>query len=173
MEKISSILPSSPRVSAVDLRDAAPMRPGTPGFGRPEGASALRDREPIKTGNAGAPTTAAVARSAEIRDAQAEWKAKETRGVAIAKSMSDKFFVDRRREVESSAGDASGLPEAGPDMARSMASSRTNESRPANMHALDARELGAEQRLGSMDVGIESDLEAMPAPKGSFVDVRA
>lgn len=44
MQKISGIIPSSARVSNVDMKEAPPVRPGTPGFGRMEGISSLRDR---------------------------------------------------------------------------------------------------------------------------------
>ena len=40
MDKISGIIPSSRRVTAVDMSDAAPIRPGVPAFGRPTGVSA-------------------------------------------------------------------------------------------------------------------------------------
>jgi hypothetical protein len=39
MEKISRILPSSARVQSTDLSAAAPVRPGTPTFGRAVGVS--------------------------------------------------------------------------------------------------------------------------------------
>jgi hypothetical protein len=41
MEKISRILPSSPRLGNTDLRNSGVARPGTPSFGRPVGVSAL------------------------------------------------------------------------------------------------------------------------------------
>lgn len=41
MEKISGIIPSSARVKNVDMKDAHPVRPGVPSFGRPEGVSNL------------------------------------------------------------------------------------------------------------------------------------
>ncbi len=41
MDKISRILPSSSRVTSVDMRDAHAVRPGAPLFGRPSGRSAL------------------------------------------------------------------------------------------------------------------------------------
>ncbi|PWU14608.1 MAG: hypothetical protein C5B49_12895 [Bdellovibrio sp.] len=43
MEKLSSILASSPRVKSVDLSNAHPVRPGAPAFGAPVG-SAVGDR---------------------------------------------------------------------------------------------------------------------------------
>lgn len=41
MEKISRILPPSPRVTSADLRNSGVARPGAPSFGRPVGVSAL------------------------------------------------------------------------------------------------------------------------------------
>ncbi len=41
MEKISRILPSSPRLNNTDLRGSGVARSGTPSFGRPVGVSAL------------------------------------------------------------------------------------------------------------------------------------
>ena len=37
MEKISGIIPATPRVVSVDLSEARPLRPGVPSFGRPVG----------------------------------------------------------------------------------------------------------------------------------------
>lgn len=45
MEKISSIVPRSRRVSATDLSSAAPVRPGVPGFGRPMGSSTVGEKD--------------------------------------------------------------------------------------------------------------------------------
>jgi hypothetical protein len=41
MEKISRILPSSPRVASADMRNSGVARSGMPSFGRPQGVSAL------------------------------------------------------------------------------------------------------------------------------------
>lgn len=45
VEKISSILPSSPRVKAVDVTRSTPVRPGAPSFGRPQGKNSLGDTQ--------------------------------------------------------------------------------------------------------------------------------
>lgn len=45
MEKISRILPSSPRVTSTDMRNSGVARPGMPSFGRPVGVSALAKPE--------------------------------------------------------------------------------------------------------------------------------
>ena len=44
MEKLSSILPSTGRVTSVDLEEAPPARPGSPTFGRKVGTNTVRDR---------------------------------------------------------------------------------------------------------------------------------
>lgn len=50
MEKLSSILPASPRIKSVDLSEAKPRRPGSPTFGVPEGTtSSQRDRVSISS----------------------------------------------------------------------------------------------------------------------------
>lgn len=47
MEKISSILPGTPRVTTADLRNSGVARPGAPSFGRPMGVSALAARPEV------------------------------------------------------------------------------------------------------------------------------
>ena len=70
MEKISGIIPSTPRVTTVDLQSSASAaRPGSPPFGRPMGTSALAENK--------------AAREAEI-----------------AKAMSEKFFNSEKPELE-------------------------------------------------------------------------
>ncbi len=44
MEKISGIIPQSPRTASKRVIDDRPVRPGTPSFGRPEGSDEIRDR---------------------------------------------------------------------------------------------------------------------------------
>ncbi len=44
MEKISGILPASPRIKSVDTSESAPARPGAPLNGRKEGRVSARDR---------------------------------------------------------------------------------------------------------------------------------
>ena len=39
MEKISRIVPGNSRVASTDMKNAAPVRPGMPTFGRPVGES--------------------------------------------------------------------------------------------------------------------------------------
>ena len=44
MEKISGIIPASPRMKLMEMAAAQPARPGAPAFGRPEGKNSLGDR---------------------------------------------------------------------------------------------------------------------------------
>lgn len=44
MEKISGILPASPRTKVAEISSAQPARPGAPAFGRPMGRNSLGDR---------------------------------------------------------------------------------------------------------------------------------
>lgn len=175
MDKISSILPSSARVSSVDLREAAPVRPGAPGFGRPEGASSLRDGEIARSASRTAATTAQ--KGDDARHAQMDWRAKEERGAAIARSMSDQFFIDRRKEAESAR--AVGAPMAS---AGAVATVSAEASRPVNARDLDVRAIGAGQRFGaaastSPGAPVDADSLLPPTdefyPRGSFVDRQA
>jgi len=44
MDKISSILPASPRMQMVEMAASQPARPGAPLMGRPEGKNSMGDR---------------------------------------------------------------------------------------------------------------------------------
>lgn len=44
MEKISGILPASPRTKVAEISSAQPARPGAPALGRPMGRNSLGDR---------------------------------------------------------------------------------------------------------------------------------
>jgi hypothetical protein len=77
MDKISGIIPSSARVMAVDMKEAPPIRPGTPSFGRPEGVSALR----------GPP---------EIEHGPLDWHSKDMQHAEVAKRLTDGFFMHKQ-----------------------------------------------------------------------------
>ena len=171
MEKISGIIPSSARVASVDMREAAPVRPGTPGFGRPEGVNNLRDRELSR-----AMAAPIGERSVEIQQAQLDWRGKEERGAAIAKTMSDRFFAGRKSDIDTGA-PMGGAVTAGADMGRMAPLAITAaEGRPVNNRDLDARALGAGQR-GFAGASV-TDMDSEPGkdeffPKGSFIDFKA
>lgn len=82
MEKISSVLPSSKRVAAVDMTEAPPVRPGTPTFGRAEGTSSIRDRV----------TRSSLTKSNDLMGLQTYKSPKELARTKIAEDIAGKFF---------------------------------------------------------------------------------
>lgn len=95
MEKISRIVRGNSRVAAVDLKGAAPVRPGTPSFGRPVGES----------GTVTIRTTSTADRALALHKEMQQAKAASTQETAM-QNMADKFFMDRvsRSEPEVSEG---------------------------------------------------------------------
>jgi hypothetical protein len=163
VDKISGILPSSARVASVDMKEAAPVRPGTPAFGRPEGASALRDAKLGQT----------AGRAAQLSREQLDWRSKDMQNAATVRELSDRFFkgndkpahdqtIENVTEVEMNRG----------------ATASARPSRPAgfDIDALDrttgsAAYAGASAIESSMD-GAASQPDGLHPP-GSFIDVRA
>ncbi len=90
MEKISGILKPSHRVTSVDMKEAAPIRPGTPSFGRPEGTSSLRDRNNSVDG-AGA--------SQEAHSTMMHWRSREGNNTRAVGEIADRFFSANKKEV--------------------------------------------------------------------------
>lgn len=90
MQKISGILAGSPRVMSVDMKDAPPVRPGTPGFGRPEGVSSLRDR-------AGAAD--AVKKANDLQVGMLAARAQEGGQSEVAARLATDFFMKNKHEV--------------------------------------------------------------------------
>ena len=88
MEKISSILPSSPRIKAVDLSESGSVRPGAPSFGAPVGKAA------INGGNA--PTTAEKAVAAH--NALMSRRSGDAHHPQLIRDMTDKFFMRNASE---------------------------------------------------------------------------
>jgi hypothetical protein len=88
VEKISRILPSSPRITSTDIKDAHPVRPGTPTFGVPEGNS----------------TGSGINRSALdanlIAHDHLDWRSKDQKNAAIAQTVSKSFFMKNAGEAE-------------------------------------------------------------------------
>ncbi len=150
MQKISGILAGSPRVLSIDMKDAPPVRPGTPGFGRPEGVSSQRDK--------GAAIDTAR-RAGEIQDGMAASRSKETEQAKLAARLSESFFASGRREEDS----AEAGSEPGPGMALPVAIAEAPvPSRPAGFNH-DAASVLREPAL---------DPDSL-YPKGSFLDTVA
>ena len=81
MEKLSSILPSNPRIKSVDLKDAKPVRPGAPSYGIPVGTNSVQDRVTI--------------RGQDIQESMTYRNPKEMRSAKIAEEVTRKFFENR------------------------------------------------------------------------------
>lgn len=154
MQKISGILSGSARVTTVDMKDAAPVRPGTPAFGRPQGVSSLANRNaPIDV----------LTKGPELLEKQMELRSQEAQKARIVEDMSKNFFVKNASVAE----DPSGL-----------------DAQEANdAAAVDALMAGVFASPKSKPAGANYDQVAevtkeRPAPdafypKGSFVDTVA
>jgi hypothetical protein len=141
MEKISGIVPSSPRTKAVDLRDAPPIRPGAPGFGRPEGVSSLREARIGET----------AARAAEISRDQLSWRTKDQKQAAMAREVSERFF--RKATVPAA-------QEVVVDQDFNYRLDQSKASKPAGFKMDRLEEFQRNRQQGGMD--IETTQEFMP-----------
>jgi hypothetical protein len=92
MEKISSILPATARVTAVDLKNSGVARPGTPSFGREVGMSSVLKKQEADI----------AARANKIRDEQAGLRTGFQRDprAEIVQRMADDFFINKARQYE-------------------------------------------------------------------------
>lgn len=91
MEKLSSILPSNPRVKNVDMADSHPIRPGVQSYGRPTGITPLKDRFSISE----------EAKDLAFKETLASTNPKEAKSIKAIDDMAKKFFEGK---VESPVG---------------------------------------------------------------------
>jgi len=89
VEKISQIVKGNARVSTVDLKDAAPVRPGAPTFGRPVGESTSRRSFAESTAH----------RAAAIHNELMEKKKAVAQDETVNK-LAEQFFMTRIRRPE-------------------------------------------------------------------------
>ena len=156
MEKISGIIKGSSRVTNVDVKDSAPVRPGMPSFGRPEGTSALRERPVMES---------SVRRGMEEHNNIAEWRTKEDHRAEIAASVSDKFFAKQSEPRGSETRGEQMMPMAAEsNFVPSIAEARV--SKPAGF-----KELSSRAALEGPGDDFESEMHLYP--KGSFIDYNA
>jgi hypothetical protein len=160
VDKISGIIPQSHRVSSVDMKDAAPIRPGMPSFGRPQGVSSL---------NKG-PNVAALGDTASKAMVEHEelsgWKAADKAKADAVQSVSNSFFMKNTKEAEP-----------------------VNDIEPVRLIPVDqmparSKPAGFKSEIGSMKsemgaiASFEDGFEGEPElqqpeglfPKGSFID---
>lgn len=146
MEKISGILPKSARVSSVDMKDSAPVRPGTPAFGRPEGVSSLREAAIGQT----------ASRAAKIHSDRMDWKTKDLQQAEMARELSDNFFRSRVSQPEISDSTNVGAPTAG-----------------YNAEPASAPAYAPVGTFADVDAQADGEVPAELYPRGSFLDVQA
>lgn len=79
MDKISGIIPQTPRTASKRFTDSTPVRPGAPQFGRPAGSSEIKDRVSIT--------------NAQSPDFKPYRNPREAANVKIVDSLSRKFFL--------------------------------------------------------------------------------
>lgn len=161
MEKISGIIPSSSRVSSVDMREAAPVRPGTPAFGRAEGVSSLRDAKVGQT----------AGRAVKLSQEQLDWKSKDMKNAATVRELSDRFFKNNDRP----AGSAIENVTEGEVNSAPLGAARPSVAAGFDTDSLD-RTTGSGVYAGATSMDSAMDEVKQPEglhPRGSFVDVRA
>ena len=94
MEKISRILPSNPRVVAVDTSESQSLRPGAPQFGRSQAArTEVQDKISI---NSASPGKGGYVQ--DDRPLTTYKNPKEVRHSKIADDLSKKFFLSYAQE---------------------------------------------------------------------------
>ncbi len=159
MQKISGILGPSARVTSVDMKDAPPVRPGMPGFGRPEGVSSLRER---KT------EVDAMVRAPQILQQQFDLRTKEGRQAKMVADVSNGFFMKNNREA--TAPQPSQQIENGEEMVDVMIAI------PLQVAASDLEPVASKPSQADYDSVSAAAKDSAPEglyPKGSFVDVVA
>lgn len=94
MDKISSILPSSARITAVDMKEGGAVRPGVPAFGRAEGVSGRSGELRSRLGET-------ASNAAEIQQKQLNWRDKDLAQAAVASQVSRAFFGHAQNKPDS------------------------------------------------------------------------
>ena len=145
MEKISRIIAGNARGTA-DLAHAAPVRPGTPSFGRPVGDS---------TGTAPRMSSTA-ARAAALHNAMVESN-KAVSQERVLSRMSDDFFLSHARRPD----EETALPPTGMQPPVEVAGRQASVVAPALAAVEDEEQEMAPPAPGEY------------VPRGSFVDVHA
>ncbi len=82
MQKISGILPSSSRLTSVDLKESGAARPGAPSFGRPLGESNLMSNS----------ITRSAHRALQQHNEISEARSKDQKQAREIQKMADEFF---------------------------------------------------------------------------------
>lgn len=198
MDKISGIIPGSARVTAVDLKEASPVRPGTPSFGRPEGVSSLKEAAKLAAiqnagsnlgQNFGQNIGSNVGTSQKALAAHTEmagWRAKDAKNAALAAELSERFFIRNQKSVEptnTSINSQINNFETQSNLPAFRISERETVSNPAGFKTDEGGSLLAAMRTSGSFPSVqeesyeesysEPDMPLQPEglyPKGSFID---
>jgi hypothetical protein len=147
VEKISQIVRGSPRVASVDLKNSAPVRSGTPSFGRPVMESSGPTDRSMSTAQ----------KAVAIHNEMLEQK-KVLAGDHTMQAMADNFFLTRVRKPDDAQPAVGGEMPAPGAVKAAAAPSLTEEAE------------GAEE---GVQAPAEELLEAKYTPRGSFINVHA
>ncbi len=188
MDKISSIIPGTSRVTSVDLKDASPVRPGTPAFGRPEHLPVKAAVE-AALAPSGSQSKAANAPTQVPSDSQGnDWRSKDAAKAALASKVADNFFskpspppppTPKEAVPTAAQTDNARSPVVQSNSAQAFAGAKPEEFtalRDVQMRSAEAPPLSAMALLGHDDQ--EDHIEELPRmrqpeglyPKGSFLD---
>ncbi len=102
MDKISGIIPSSPRVTNVDMKDSAPVRTSVPLFGRNEAPTRMGD-------------SVSRLRPEDLMGNQVGWRAKDAKQAQIVNDVASSFFMKSKPQDRTSSDVGSEEPLAQPD----------------------------------------------------------
>ncbi len=91
MDKLSSVLPTSPRVKSVDLKNAKPVRPGAPLFGSPIGSTS-KDRDRMLISEEG--------KEMAFNETLAMKNPREMQRAQMVEDVTRKFFETRLNQPE-------------------------------------------------------------------------
>lgn len=155
MEKISSIVPNSRRVSAVDLNSAPAVRPGAPSFGRPMGASTVGVKDDRTTAQR------AVAEFGHMN----EVRRGSTSNAEIVEKMANNFFLKKAVEAPASA------PVELPDISNPEPSAQS-EAVQARAEDETAEDTDAETVEAQYAAG-PSELPREYTPPGTYLNISA
>jgi hypothetical protein len=160
MQKISGILGPSARVTSVDMKDAPPVRPGMPGFGRAEGVSSLRQRNQ---------EVDALVRAPQLLQQQFDLRTKEGQHAKMVNQVSESFFMKNNRDATIT--QPGQKTESGEEMVDVMVAI------PLQIAASELEPVASKPAQADYDsvsaAAKESSAPEGLYPKGSFVDVVA
>lgn len=91
MEKLSSVIPASPRVKSVDLKNAKPVRPGAPTYGSPVGMTS-RERDRI--------VLSSEAKDLAFQETMGARNPREMRQAQMVDEVTRRFFETRLNQPD-------------------------------------------------------------------------